>query len=89
MRNGPRHQHVDVALFALAGLFAAACSPGAPARAEEGTVADEPSQRPTSHRVDVAPPGAGFGHAHVIERSEDGLAAATDGRALTGAAAVW
>ena len=40
------------------------------------------------HTVEEAAPGAGFGHAHVIEATADGtLAGAADPRSLTGAAA--
>ena len=40
------------------------------------------------HTAEEAPPGAGFGHAHVIEVTADGaLAGAADPRSLTGAAA--
>ena len=40
------------------------------------------------HAVEEAPPGAGFGHAHLIEVTADGaLAAAADPRSLIGAAA--
>lgn len=43
------------------------------------------------HAVRVDPPwNAGYGHAHVIERRDDGtLAGAHDPRALTGATATW
>jgi gamma-glutamyltranspeptidase / glutathione hydrolase len=42
------------------------------------------------HRVQRAPPGANFGHAHVIVRGVDGmLAGAADPRALSGAATGW
>ncbi|MGE3619135.1 MAG: gamma-glutamyltransferase family protein [Acidimicrobiia bacterium] len=38
------------------------------------------------HHVVPVPAGSGFGHAHVLEVGEDGLAGAVDPRALTGAA---
>lgn len=59
----------------------------------EGNAPDSwaPGLRERGHDVRVDPPwNSGYGHAHLIERSEDGtLAGAHDPRALTGATATW
>jgi gamma-glutamyltranspeptidase/glutathione hydrolase len=88
---------VDAARWCLAGREGTGFDTwdGAPGTSSEQLVRVEAGApfadglRQRGHRVDVAEPGAGFGHAHVVVRTDSGLAAATDGRALTGAAAVW
>ena len=80
-------------------------APGRPAASTRGpaagpaTSASRPTRRRAGspgfaargHEVRVEPAwNSGYGHAHLIERTEDGvLAGAHDPRALTGATATW